>query len=261
MKDLIYFPRRFFWRWLSGFWLLVFLLVPAVPAAASVALLGDATAFGYPGESGSGYLAEAEKDALVLVAAPAPVTHQVRAGDTVWRIAQTYGVTQTALVQLNALADPTLIHCGQVLNIPGGAGSEARAATVSRGTAPAAAKTVFAWPLQGRLTSAFGPRNNAFHHGIDLAATTGTPIRAAREGTVATSQWLGDYGRAVIIAHAEGTRTLYGHASKLLVKKGEKVKAGQIIAQVGSTGRSTGPHLHFEILINGKPQNPLAYLP
>jgi murein DD-endopeptidase MepM/ murein hydrolase activator NlpD len=121
-------------------------------------------------------------------------------------------------------------------------------------------------PAQGRLSSGFGMRvhpiskRRRLHAGIDIAAPTGTPIIAAAPGVVIFSGWRGGYGNAVIIDHGGGLSTLYGHCSRLLVKSGQRVKQGQRIALMGSTGYSTGPHLHFETRINGKPVNPLSRL-
>lgn len=97
---------------------------------------------------------------------------------------------------------------------------------------------------------------------MDLAVPTGTPIRAALPGTVTVSKYnAGGYGYYVCIDHGNGLATLYGHCSKLLAKVGQTVQAGDIIALSGSTGRSTGPHLHFEVRVNGERTNPRAYLP
>jgi murein DD-endopeptidase MepM/ murein hydrolase activator NlpD len=117
-----------------------------------------------------------------------------------------------------------------------------------------------------RITSKFGRRPNpvgkghAFHGGIDLGAPTGTPIHAVAAGTVIKATYDRTYGNVVVINHHNGYRTLYAHASKLMVKAGQKVKAGQEIAKVGSTGRSTGAHLHFEIHRSGRQVDPGPYL-
>lgn len=103
--------------------------------------------------------------------------------------------------------------------------------------------------------------NKAFHEGLDFTANTGTPIRAAADGIVSTAELGGAYGKLVKIEHGAGLETRYAHASKLLVKAGERVVKGQIIAEVGSTGRSTGPHLHYEIRLNGESLDPRKYLP
>lgn len=119
----------------------------------------------------------------------------------------------------------------------------------------------FIYPTRGRLTSRFGIRWGRMHNGIDLAASTGTKIRAADGGVVISAGWEGALGYCVRINHGQNRTTVYGHCSKLLVKKGDKVYQDQHIANIGNTGRSTGPHLHFEVHINGVPQNPLKYLP
>ncbi len=124
-----------------------------------------------------------------------------------------------------------------------------------------------AWPVQGRITSGFGWRKNPyssksreFHEGIDIATTYGTPIRAAAYGIVTFSGYKAGWGREVIISHGYGYVSQYAHNSQLLVNKGDKVERGQIIARLGSTGRSTGPHLHFGVAKDGKWINPLSLL-
>ncbi len=98
------------------------------------------------------------------------------------------------------------------------------------------------------------------HTGVDLNANSGAPIRAAGDGTVVSAGWLGGYGNATIIDHGGGLATLYGHQSQLLVSAGQRVKKGQVIGKVGCTGSCTGPHLHFEVRINGEPVDPMPYL-
>lgn len=115
-------------------------------------------------------------------------------------------------------------------------------------------------PARGKLTSTFGRRWGRMHEGIDIGASTGTPIYASDGGKVIFSGYDGGYGYVVRIDHGGNRVTVYGHCSKLLVKKGEKVFQGQHIANVGNTGNSTGPHLHFEVRINGKALNPLNYV-
>lgn len=126
-------------------------------------------------------------------------------------------------------------------------------------------KSKYPLPLRGnfRLTSKFGPRNtgisgaSSYHRGIDLAAPSGTPIYASMAGTVIKSGSASGYGLVIYINHANGVQTRYGHCSKLLVKNGAKVKQGDLIALVGSTGVSSGPHVHFEVRVNGTAVNPL----
>jgi murein DD-endopeptidase MepM/ murein hydrolase activator NlpD len=124
----------------------------------------------------------------------------------------------------------------------------------------------FVFPANANISSGFGNRihpilgYSRFHAGIDFAASYGSTIRAADSGRVIFSGWYGGYGQAVIIDHGNGVSTLYAHASRLFVKEGQNVQQGQSIAAVGSTGLSTGPHLHFEVRQNGNPVNPMAYL-
>lgn len=124
----------------------------------------------------------------------------------------------------------------------------------------------FIWPVHGPIDSPFGYRRHPifgvirFHAGIDIGAYTGTPIVAADNGVVIFCGWYGGYGRAVILDHGGGLETLYGHTSRYIVTTGEHVQRGQVIAYVGSTGWSTGPHLHFGVYRNGTPVNPLGYL-
>ena len=118
-------------------------------------------------------------------------------------------------------------------------------------------------PITGTITSRFGSvssiRSGA-HTGLDIATSTGTPVAAAAAGTVTFSGWKGSYGNLMVITHSNGTQTYYGHCSKLYCQAGETVSQGQTIAAVGSTGNSTGPHLHFEIRVNGVAYNPQNYL-
>lgn len=119
---------------------------------------------------------------------------------------------------------------------------------------------VFSNPSRGKLTSRFGARWGRAHTGIDIAGPIGTPINAADGGTVSFAGKQGAYGNLVIIDHGNGYKTYYGHCSKLIATKGQKVAQGELIAKVGNTGRSTGPHLHFEVRIKGTPVNPLKYV-
>jgi murein DD-endopeptidase MepM/ murein hydrolase activator NlpD len=98
------------------------------------------------------------------------------------------------------------------------------------------------------------------HTGIDISAGTGTSIRAASAGTVVSAGWRGGYGKCVVISHSGGLATLYAHQSEILVEVGQTVKRGEVIGKVGSTGYSTGPHLHFEVRANGSPVDPMGYL-
>lgn len=120
--------------------------------------------------------------------------------------------------------------------------------------------SAFIRPLDGVITSAFGQRGNRRHMGIDIGADCGSRIFAPQDGNVSFSGVLDGYGNYIILDHGNGVQTAYGHCSKLLVSKGDSVKQGDTIALVGSTGNSTGPHLHFEVKINDEFINPLDYV-
>ncbi|MDV3427977.1 MAG: peptidoglycan DD-metalloendopeptidase family protein [Bacillota bacterium] len=116
-------------------------------------------------------------------------------------------------------------------------------------------------PSRGGISSYFGYRWGKLHKGLDIGASIGTPIYAAADGTVESASWdSGGYGNLVKLSHGSGIETLYGHTSRMVVKAGQKIKRGQLIAYVGSTGHSTGPHVHFEVRLNGTAVNPLKYL-
>ena len=123
-----------------------------------------------------------------------------------------------------------------------------------------------AWPLQGVLRSAFGERSDpfsgegAFHPGIDLSAISGTPVHVTADGVVSRAGWGGTYGNLVVVDHGNGVETYYAHLSQTLVVPGEEVRLGQVIALSGGTGRSTSPHLHYEVRIAGTPVNPYRFL-
>ncbi|MEO1062681.1 MAG: M23 family metallopeptidase [Actinomycetota bacterium] len=116
------------------------------------------------------------------------------------------------------------------------------------------------WPASGTLTSGFGPRWGRMHQGIDIAAPTGSPIAAADGGVVIHSGSLGGYGQTVIVDHGGGIVTLYAHMSERIAGNGQSVSRGELIGRIGSTGNSTGPHLHFEVRVNGSARNPMNFL-
>lgn len=115
-------------------------------------------------------------------------------------------------------------------------------------------------PAVGVLTSNFGSRWGRMHKGIDIGADSGAEIVAAESGTVICAKWVNGYGNYIVIEHQNGYSTAYAHCQGFCVSEGESVKKGQVIGLVGSTGNSTGPHLHFEILLDGEHQNPLDYV-
>lgn len=122
------------------------------------------------------------------------------------------------------------------------------------------------WPVSGEITSPYGYRvhpiwgTTIYHSGIDIGVDEGTPVHAADGGVVVWSGWMGGYGYAVVIDHGNGLSTLYGHNSELAVDEGQSIAKGQVISYAGSTGNSTGPHVHFEVRVNGDPVDPMGYL-
>lgn len=199
--------------------------------------------------------------------------HKVKSCETLSGIASSYGVGSDVIAQANGISNQHAIQIGQELIIPGGkatvvASAETSRGSVSRpkttsssGTGSSTGSTVtsgtFAWPVRGPITSGFGSRWGSIHTGIDIAVPLGTSVKAARGGKVILAGWDAGYGYAVEIDHGNGLVTLYGHNSKLLVSVGDTVKAGDVIARSGSTGHSTGPHVHFEVRKSGKAVNPL----
>jgi murein DD-endopeptidase MepM/ murein hydrolase activator NlpD len=141
--------------------------------------------------------------------------------------------------------------------------AEARAASVaaSGSTSATPSGSGFIWPLSGPITSPFGMRWGTLHPGVDIGVPEGTPIHAAASGTVIWCGWMSGYGNLVMIDHHNGLATLYGHQSSIGVGCNQEVSQGQTIGYVGCTGFCTGPHLHFEVRLNGNPVDPLGYLP
>lgn len=199
------------------------------------------------------------------------VSHKVARGDTLDAIASKYGVDSNAIMEANKLASAEMLSIGQKIFVPGGKKIHyASSRPASKVSAVSIIKDLFkpqdlknmasnklAWPAAGaRMTQYFSWR----HHGLDIANKTGTPIYACDSGTVEVAGWGIGYGNQIVVDHGGGRKSRYAHLSKFYVKKGETVKRGEAIAAMGSTGRSTGPHLHFEYIINGIKYNPLNYL-
>ncbi len=187
------------------------------------------------------------------------LVHTVGDGETIEGISVKYHSAVEDILDVNDLDSYELIT-GQELFIPG--------ARLDGDSLQRAMGELFTWPITAkwRLSSAFGARKDPFtgassyHTGIDMACPTGTAITAAMSGTVAVAGWSSVFGNYVILKHIDGYQTLYGHMSKTLVKKGQFVSQGARIGLVGSTGYSTGPHLHFTVYKNGKLVNPLSVL-
>ena len=145
----------------------------------------------------------------------------------------------------------------QVVSKGPGLTAVSMASAASRGSIRS---TGIAWPLRGPINSPYGSRWGNFHSGIDIGGGTGSSYSAAASGNVVAAGWGGGYGSMILIDHGNGVMTRYAHSSKLLVSVGQQVEQGQSIGLVGSTGHSTGPHLHFEVIINGSTVNPSSYL-
>jgi lipoprotein NlpD len=197
------------------------------------------------------------------------VYHTVTAGETLFRIGKAYGITYQELARVNGIKDAGQIRVGQRIFIPG-ATQPLPVETITpmeiapvtpTSPEPAPGFERFIWPVNGTINSGFGPRGLSFHDGIDIAAPEGTPIRAIEDGEVIYSDQLRGYGNMVILRHANGIISVYAHNESNLVREGQSVARGEVVARVGSTGRVSGPHLHFEIRKNNAAQDPLRYLP
>jgi murein DD-endopeptidase MepM/ murein hydrolase activator NlpD len=185
------------------------------------------------------------------------IAYKVKAGDSLSRIASSKGIPLETILDANDLESNT-IHEGMTLFLPG-ARMRAEDLQLVLGE-------VFMYPIRGRLTSPFGWRKDPFtgvtlfHRAVDLAASTGTPVKAARGGKIAYVGNNSVYGKYLILKHPGGYETLYAHLSQVAVAQGREVSQGEKIGEVGSTGYSTGPHLHFAVYKNGRAVNPLDYL-
>lgn len=187
------------------------------------------------------------------------VTHTVKQGDNLTKLAHQYDTTVRDITIYNGLANPDRILPGQILYIP--------MRSVAALSALPRRRVAMQWPLQGRISSGYGYRihpvlkTRHFHGGIDLVAPEGTKVLAAASGRVISVGKRGNYGLAVVLEHAGGITTWYGHNSKVLVQVGDYVKQGQAIALVGRSGLVTGPHLDFRIKIGDQTVDPLEWLP
>ena len=202
-------------------------------------------------------------------------TYTVVSGDTVGRIALKFGVEENDIFKYNSIKSANGLIIGQTIIIPGGkkintAAAIAKTTVIKKSNnavavieklinptkAPISNSTLL-WPTVGhRITQYYSWR----HTGLDIANHVGTPLYAADDGVVEFSGWSNGYGNNIVINHGGGIKTRYAHASKLFVKVGERVERGDQIAAMGSTGWSTGPHIHFEVMVNGSKLNPLNYI-
>lgn len=185
--------------------------------------------------------------------------YRVQSGDTLWLLSRRYGLSMAELLACNNLHDPNSLRVGQLLVLPGF--GEPATAVVASCRPAALPGGGFLWPVTGPITSPFGPRWGTLHTGLDIGAPYGAEIRAAQAGRVKEANWRSGYGRTIILDHGDGVETLYAHCSRLLVTAGQAVAAGEAVGCVGTSGHSTGPHLHFEIRVAGRPYDPLRYLP
>ncbi|MDY5683643.1 MAG: M23 family metallopeptidase [Treponema sp.] len=187
------------------------------------------------------------------------LVHSVKSGDSLSSLSVKYGVTVEDLLDVNDL-ESQVLTAGQILFIPG--------ARLSSETLRMAMGELFTWPLKGswRLTSNYGRRADpftgvtSFHTGIDMAMPSGTPVYSSMSGKIESVGYTNIFGNYVIIKHVNGYQTLYAHLTKSLVKSGQNVVQGAKIGLVGSTGYSTGPHLHFTVFKNGKLVDPMTVL-
>ena len=213
----------------------------------------------------------------------------VLSGDSVSKLAEQHQTPMNDIIEINALSDPSRIIVGQSLFIPQLSriidqkvpvrSTRDKKSTAREGFlkapgfrhlkgAPITVMRQFSWPIKPNLSSRiglsspFGQRKGKAHRGIDLSAPQGTLVRAALDGEVIRSEFSsGGYGWVIYLKHAGGVETRYAHHQKNLVKRGRFVQAGEVIAKVGNSGRSSGPHLHFELRINGEAVDPLIFLP
>ncbi len=183
--------------------------------------------------------------------------HRVSRGESLGGIAGRYGIALNNLLDWNNL-ESSVIQPGQELFIPGG---RLPATEIDR-----ILGKLFIYPTKGRLSSSFGERLDPFtsirrfHNGFDIANNPGTPVVSAMAGRVAMVGYNANYGKYIILSHADGYQTLYGHLSEFLVRRSQAVAQGQAIGRMGNTGYSTGPHLHFSIFQRGEPVNPSRFL-
>jgi hypothetical protein len=204
-----------------------------------------------------------KKGQKIVVLSARGVLYEVRPGSPrdLNSISMLYGVLPEGIKKYNKLG--WWINDGDILFIP-----DAKPVVLKPGLAALyERRKLFRSPLSGNFTSLFGKRHDPiiqgftkFHNGVDIKASEGTWVGAAADGVIESAGWENGYGNAIRIKHNDNYTTLYGHLSKIFVKAGSKVKRGKLIAKSGSTGRSTGPHLHFSIFKDGVAQNPLDYI-
>ncbi len=199
------------------------------------------------------------------------IAHPVEKNETLAELSTRYDVDVQEIVEVNQLDNPHMISESQKIIIPNATDLKKRPEPVAplqsiqstrhRHSTPAISPTGrrLSWPSAGVVTSNFGWRWFRMHNGMDIAGPVGTAIKAVKEGRVVYSGWMGGYGYAIDIQHPNGIRTRYAHCSALKVSVGQRVARGQVIGSMGSTGHSTGPHLHFEVHQNGRAVDPRRF--
>jgi murein DD-endopeptidase MepM/ murein hydrolase activator NlpD len=209
---------------------------------------------------------------IVLIPNQDGIFTTVKSGETIDKLAKEYSIYPEAIISANGMKDASSLKQGERIFLPGAkvaayveSGGK-KSAVASNVKDKVTAKRGFGWPVVGKISSSYGWRRDPirkgrdFHTGLDIRAPYGRTIVASAAGKVVHSGWMGGYGRTIVISHPGNITTLYGHCSKLLVNVGASVKRGQAIARIGSTGRSTGNHLHFEVRSGGSPMNPIKVL-
>jgi murein DD-endopeptidase MepM/ murein hydrolase activator NlpD len=194
------------------------------------------------------------------VAARTEQTRQVR-NELVARenaLSGTRAERREALASVQQQKEEYLSEVNALAAVSASLASRIQTSQSSSGVVPSSSGMI--WPVSGPVTSGFGWRWGRMHEGIDIAVPTGTPVAAAASGRVIYAGWMGGYGNLVVIDHGGGIATAYGHNSSIAVGNGSSVSQGQTISYAGSTGHSTGPHVHFEVRVNGSPVDPLGYL-
>jgi len=200
---------------------------------------------------------------------PAGLRHRVERGETLYRIGKAYGVSDGELARLNGIRDPARIEVGQVIVVPHATRrlpvqvitpERARADQPAPRELPTGPEA-FVWPVQGVVSSNFGPRGATHHDGIDISCPVGTPVRAARTGRVLYSDRLRGYGNLIIMEHGDSYATVYAHNQANRVHAGDVVHQGDVIASVGESGKTSGANLHFEVRKDNIARNPVFFLP
>ncbi|MFW5995648.1 MAG: peptidoglycan DD-metalloendopeptidase family protein [Halanaerobiaceae bacterium] len=181
------------------------------------------------------------------------IMYQISPGENLWNIARKFDVNLEELRSVNGITDADTVDQGEMIILPGAKPEFGYRDRLEK-------KFVSPVPAGTRISSYYGGRWGKMHEGMDFALSYGSKIRAAGDGKVVYSGWSDGYGRTIIVEHRKGLRTLYAHNSELLVSSGQNVTRGQVIALSGNSGNSTGPHLHFEVQLNGKPVDPQNYL-